>query len=203
MQKIKEQISLTIDQANSTYEDLIIAILKYTDDLYEIIGRDSVGDKEYVDRVIEIFSVIMNRQRRQILELENKYENMFLISDKSNDCASASAPYMKEFASDEDVYKAFEYYLMNEVNKPLSSYTINDYCSRIKILYSVLQDNSMNGQALETPLLDAYHNLREVQLQLNRRIETDKENRNLANARAALNKFGEFKDFVLTRGVAL
>jgi hypothetical protein len=193
MQKIEEQIELTLEQANSTWEDLMVADLKYADDIYEIISRHYDTDLELADEIIDIFCNIMNRLRDRIIRHENTLEDMATNLKELDDDIPLETVYAEDFEEDIEVYRAFEQYLTQEVKRPLSSYTINDYCSRIKILWNTFCEEKQEKQNTNNPLLQAFRNVECLRGYLERKIGEDKENRNLANAKAALNKFSEFE----------
>ncbi len=90
------------------------------------------------------------------------------------------------------------------LNKGKSSYTVNDYCSRIKNLWRSFLEEHHSGQlrddlSFEIPeilrdgvLMNVYDNVDVLKEYVNDKIIKLGKNRNRANTRAAFNRFYEF-----------
>jgi hypothetical protein len=101
---------------------------------------------------------------------------------------------------------AFTYYLAFKAEKKLSSYTINDYCSRIKKLWksfceayiaNELPDEFQEGIEItssENPFLNVSKYIEPLNYYIAMKSSVTNEKRNWANIQAALNKFEEFID---------
>ena len=203
MKIIDEQIQWYEQNATRKDDDLIKANLKLINNLFDEIENSE--DRIFIDKIISTFCEIMEIQRDVIQEAE--YNDMIAsgYGPTQSNLIATYVPQMEGFKNDEQLRSAFAYYLTHQVKKPFSSYTINDYCSRIKILWKSFYEECKNNEMPDSirvleervvpdnPLLNAYHHIDEIQYYLNMKISLDKENRNLTNARAAFNKLDKFK----------
>lgn len=237
MKKIDDQIQWYKQNSNSLYDDIVSIELEKINSLYD--RYEDHTDEIFVDEIIESFCKIIERQRDKIhdLETESGMYNMTAhplgLSNSTNEAESSfdfsSQPFrhrfiafkstpaenngilQESFQNDKQLQDAFiQYCLINGK----SSYTVNDYCSRIKNLWKSFYEEHQNGELPEElvvieekinpncPLLNAYHHTDELHCFISMKIAGNDENRNWANTRAALNKFDEFKSS-LTRNASI
>lgn len=202
MERLEKLIQWYENNTTSNYEELICKELKVINDMFDEL--DDLEEKLFIDKIIRIFCEVLENHHDKIDSLEGMIEHLTYNSNKQQNFVPVYAPQMEGFETDEQLQKAFTYYLTHEVKKPLSSYTINDYCSRIKILWKTFydayknQELSQNLRVMEEqvtpdePLLNVYNHLREICDYIHFQIEKEKDNKNWINARAAFNKFQEF-----------
>lgn len=194
MKKINEQIQWYDKNSTRKDDELIKANLKLIDNLYSEIENSE--DKIFVDKIISTFCEIMETQRDVINELEAE-------SWSYNDSTGYVYTNQTEFTDDKQLQEAFTSFCLKSGK---SSYTVNDYCSRIKKSWKAFLVEYQQGTLAEeievneeiinpnTPLLNAYHHIEELHCYISMRIATAQGNRNWANTRAAFNKFDDFKD---------
>ncbi len=204
MEKIKEQIQWYEYNATRKDDDLIKANLKLIDNLYGEIENSE--DKIFLDKIIGTFCEIMEIQRDVI-------NDVVMISEQANFCSAPNynafaVEYSDttEFSDDKQLQAAFTSYCLG-MGK--SSYTVNDYCSRIKNLWKNFYEEYKSGvlpkeiEVIEerikpnSPLLNAYYHTDELDCYISMKIAVNEGNRNWANTRAAFNKFDEFKSSLM------
>ena len=200
MEKINEQIQWYEQNATRKDDDLIKANLKLIDNLYSEIENSE--DIIFLDKIIGTFCEIMEIQRDVIynLETENEQCNAYNVSTQHNFAVAYTQP--SEFTNDKKLQEAFTAYC---IKAGKSSYTVNDYCSRIKNVwksfYAEYQIGELSGEIEvneekinpNNPLLNAYYHADELHCYISMKIAESEGNRNWANTRAAFNKFDEFR----------
>lgn len=150
----------------------------------------------FLQEIVKTFLEIVELQRRELEDREN-------IPIQAPSLPQGLAPaHNGDFRNDKQLQAAFAGYLSE---KGLSSYTINDYCSRLRNLWrsfykayreGELPDIAVTEERLEdeTPLCNAFHHLDSLYFYV-RKMEYAAENkRNWANIAAALNQFTAFAD---------
>ena len=193
--KIDEQIDWYSNNATRKEDDYIKAHLKLAKNLAENV--ESSEDLIFIEKIIGTFCDIIETQRSVISDLETEVENVAA----DNYTPAYIAP-DEGYSDDAQLQNAFIAYVLCQGK---SSYTANDYCSRIKKIWKSFIADYKDGKTPEelvvdeelsmqdTPLLNAYHHADELNCYISSQIAQDEENRNWANARAAFNKFDEFK----------
>ena len=201
MKRLDELIKWYEDNASNKYEKMICEELKVINNMFDEL--EDYDEQLFIDKIIRTFCEVVDNHRDKIDDLEGRIDYFGSCNNQQN-FVPVYAPKMQGFENDEQVRKAFTYYLTHEVQKALSSYTINDYCSRIKILWKTFYEAYKNQElpdnlrvieekmSFGNPLLNAYRHAEEIHYYIHFQIEQDKENRNWTNARAAFNKFQEF-----------
>ncbi len=197
MKIIDEQIQWYKQNANSLYEDMISIELEKINSLYE--RYDDHADEMFVEEMIESFCKIIEKQRDKIRDIEAEG----LISEETLRESKEIINISQEgFQNDKQLQAAFTQYCLNN---GASSYTVNDYCSRIKKLWKSFEEDCRSGEIPdnlssllpETPwdgvLLNAFENTESLGRYIRFKIDETNGNRSLLNTRAALNKFDEFK----------
>lgn len=199
MNKIDELIRWYGENETRREYRLIQAKLKLIKSLHKEI--EASDDRLFVSEIIQNFAAIMDLQQDVIADKEMELE--VCAASTGSDPFDA---YMQQggFREDKQLQTAFTAFLSDRKKKPLSSYTINDYCSRIRKLwksfYTAYQKGlleepvSLDIQHItpENPLINAYFHVDELQDYAQRAGVQPKEKRNWANTCAALNKFAEF-----------
>ena len=193
MKKINEQIQWYDKNSTRKDDDLIKANLKLIDNLYSEIENSE--DKIFLDKIISTFCEIMEIQRDVINELQAE-------SWSYNDSTGYVYTNQTEFTDDKQLQEVFTAYC---IKAGKSSYTVNDYCSRIKNVWKSFYAEYQNGELPEeievneekinpnNPLLNAYYHADELHCYISMKIAVNEGNRNWANTRAAFNKFDEFR----------
>ncbi len=219
MNKIDERIQWYEQNATNRYDDLVRIELKKISDLYDVY-EDST-DEMFVNEMIEAFCKIIETQRERIsaLESENNEEKINSADVYEADVPFSGRPFGQKFMSftnisvgngisqqgfqnDKQLQEAFTLYCLNNGK---SSYTVNDYCSRIKNLWKSFYTEYIQGELpkeLEineekinqnSPLLNALYHTEELNCYISMKIAESEGNRNWPNTRAAFNKFDKFK----------
>lgn len=200
MTKIDEQIQWYEQNATRKDEDLIKADLKLINNLYDEVENSE--DKIFLDKIVGTFCEIVEIQRNVINSLLTDAEQGVSCGSVSQNNAFTIYSYPTEFTDDKQLQEAFTAYCLSAGK---SSYTVNDYCSRIKNLWRSFYAECQNGELPEelkvneeiikpdSPLMNAYHHIDELNCYISMKIAAASENRNWANTRAAFNKFDAFK----------
>lgn len=219
MNKIDERIQWYEQNSTNWYDDLVRIELKKIRDLYDVY-EDST-DELFVNEMIAAFCKIIETQRERIrdLELENGTDNINSTDSYEASVSFGSQPFeckfiprtnisfgngmpQEGFINDKQLQEAFTLYCLNNGK---SSYTVNDYCSRIKNLWKSFYAEYVQGalpKELEinkekinpsNPLLNTFYHTEELDCYISMKIAEAEGNRNWANTRAAFNKFDEFK----------
>lgn len=171
--------------------------------LLEIEDSD---DRMFMDEIIDNFAAIMELHRDVILDKEMELDSWpaAVTGGSFTHNYIASLPQQNAFANDKQLQIAFTVYLARGKKKPLSSYTINDYCSRIRNLwrsfYAAYRDGTLPKElhvSLEEiqpdhPLINASNYIEDLQYYTRWMSIESEEKKNWANTGAALNKFAEF-----------
>ncbi len=200
MKKIDNQIEWYTQNANSLYDDMVSIELEKINSLYDRYTDHT--DEIFVEEMIESFCKIIERQREKIADLENEIDMNGTASSPLNVPAQDNGIPQEGFQDDKQLQDAFTQYCLN---KGKSSYTVNDYCSRIKNLWKTfyndycegkLRDN-LSSKCPEIPwdgvLMNVYDNTEALSEYIDIKTKESDKNRNWANTRAAFNKFIEFK----------
>lgn len=176
-----------------------------------------------INKMIEMFCKIITTQRELIGYLAN--ESVQEIEDDDNydefdSChttnflvnrfmprrlisQSLDSDILKNsFKDEKQLQAAFTDYCLSNGK---SSYTANDYCSRIRNLWKNYYKEYKEGElgdelkicdemiSMENPLLNVYNHSDLLYRYLIMKLNENDDNRNLLNARAAFNKFDDFK----------
>ena len=203
MEKIEKQIQWYKQNSNSFYDDMVSIELEKINSLYDRYEEHT--NEIFVEEMIESFCKIIEKQREKINELECEAANDELIAFSGKTVGHSFIDLSNNqqgFQDDKELQFAFtQYCLRNDT----SSYTVNDYCSRIKKIWKSFEDDYRNGKLSEdlssdypeVPwdgiLLNVYDNIDVLGKYVKEKIDETNGNRNWLNARAALNKFVEFK----------
>lgn len=186
-------------------EPIIISKLRMINDLYPECA-DSV-DAMLFDEIINTFADIVQKQKDIIEDLRMEIECTSAGNARprgfSHNYIGNPVQHGGELENDEQVRDAFAHYLSYETDKPLSSYTINDYCSRIRNLWKSFYTAHQNGElpdelyvseraSAESPLLHAFGHVEELNCYATMMSAASDEKKNWANIGAALNKFAKF-----------
>ena len=194
MVKIDEQIDWYDQNATRKDDDVIKANLNLIRSLYGEIEHSE--DKVYLDKIIGTFCEIMDIQREVIEDILAEAEQ----GAYANPVQQAFVA-MADFIDDKQLQAAFTAYCLQNGN---SSYTVNDYCSRIRNLWRGFIDEQENGTLPDnlhlsteqidpdTPLLNAYRYAELLHAYLFFKKEENGANRGWANTNAAFRKFDEF-----------
>ena len=202
---IDEQIAWYEQNATRKDDDYIVAHLELIKKLAENV--ESSNDIMFLEKIFKTFGEILETQRGVIDSLQADL-------DSAADIASAeSAPitYLPPeggYVSEKQVEATFTAYMQREGK---SSYTANDYCSRIRNVwhsfYKACKDAALPEELTEdvleeqilpdSPLLNAYRHLDELSCYISIMLSETQNNRNWQNARASLNKFS---DALLNKG---
>ena len=215
MKKIEEQRQWYKLHSNSPY-DAIVGL-----ELDKIIGLycmyEDHTNEMFVNEMIESFCKIIEKQREKIDAIEARSANGFASQPLGHSYVAAQSAYrdnkpapapeaeymlQEGFQDDEQLQQAFTQYCLSN---GVSSYTVNDYCSRIRKTWRTFEDEHRRGKlkeelAVQYPdilwdgiLLNAYDCIEVMGLYILEKIAVTDSNRNWLNARAALNKLYEFK----------
>lgn len=222
MKKIDELI-LWYEQNSLTAHDCIVSIeLEKINSLYDRY-KDHTNEM-FVEEMIESFCKIIERQQEKAIELEESLRNEITANSYNSEILSGSQPFghsfmtvpnlrrdnvprdpeekIEDFQNDKQLQNAFTQYCLSNGT---SSYTVNDYCSRIKKTWKSFEDDYRTGKLKdnlsskfpEIPwdgiLMNVYYNIEVLAEYVKSKIAETEGNRNWLNARAALNKFDEFR----------
>lgn len=223
-----EKINQLYDKYQKTAEELFaVEIIKSFSKIIDtqttrILDSGFVNlDKTGIDKVVESFCEIIKAQREIIGYPEYPENNgdynedeLYQGHDLTSDCKSGVVhgfvPYQQsestaaagESQNDKQLQTAFTEYCLKNGK---SSYTANDYCSRIKNLwknfYTEYKEGKLDNafapceEALrpDCPLLNVYRHADMLYRYILMKIDETDGNRNWTNARAAFNKFDKFK----------
>ena len=135
MKKIDEQIQWYAQNSNSLYDDVVSIELEKINKLYD--KYEDHTDEIFVEEMIESFCKIIERQREKIYDLETESGVYGFHS-----IPSAENIPQQGFDDDKELQMAFTQYCLSNGT---SSYTVNDYCSRIKKLWKSFEEDYRNG----------------------------------------------------------
>lgn len=206
VEKIQKQIQWYKENSSSLYDDMVSIELEKINSLYDRYEEHT--NEMFVEEMIESFCKIIEKQREKINELEYEASNdeMAVFSNQPFGHSFIDAQGLlnnkDSFQDDKELQFAFTQYCLRNGT---SSYTVNDYCSRIKKIWKSFEEDYKNGRLSaefsvtfpEVPwdgiLLNVYDNIDILGKYVKEKIDETNGNRNWLNARAALNKFDEFK----------
>ncbi|MBE6780229.1 MAG: hypothetical protein E7545_04540 [Ruminococcaceae bacterium] len=222
MEKIDELI-LWYEQNSITPHDCMVSIeLEKINSLYDRY-KDHTNEI-FVEEMIESFCKIIERQQEKAIELEENLKNeinansydsgifcsgqtfghsfMTALNLRSDNMPCALKEKIEDFQDDRQLQNAFTHYCLSNGT---SSYTVNDYCSRIKKTWKSFEEDYKTGNLKENLaskypeipwdgiLMNVYYNIETLCEYVKVKIVETEGNRNWLNARAALNKLYEFK----------
>lgn len=200
MNRIDEMINWYKENETRREYTVIKAKLKLIRSMYEEIENSE--DRIFMEEIIDRFSDIVELQNTVISDREMELESLAAAGRGCN-TSSFIAVRQDGFRDDKQLQAAFADYLSKKKKKPLSSYTINDYCSRIrnvwKSFYTDYLDGSLQKELAENvetvnadnPLVNALNNIEELCCYAEMCMHSEN-GRNWANAIAALNNFADF-----------
>jgi hypothetical protein len=222
MKKIDELIQW-YEQNSLTPHDCMVSIeLEKIKSLYDRY-KDHTNEI-FVQEMIESFCKIIERQQEKAIELEENLKNEINANNYNGGIFSGNQPLghgfmtvtnlgrdnmprnpeekIEDFQDDKQLQNTFtQYCLINGT----SSYTVNDYCSRIKKTWKSFEDDYRTGKLKDSlasrfpeipwdgALMNVYHNIEVLAEYVRDKIAETEGNRNWLNTRAALNKFDEFR----------
>lgn len=199
--KLKERIFELIkwyDENSTCKEDgYIRANLRLIADLVENV--EGSEDIIFIEKIVETFLDIIKKQRELIMASETG--TPAVIQGLGQQLSSIAA-FGDGFLNDERIKASFTEYMQRAGKSP---FTTNDYILRVQNLwrsfYSDLEKGNLPLELAESvvkdeikadsPLLNAYRYIEELNCYVSMRIAGDSQNRNWFNIRAALNIFGE------------
>ena len=200
MSKNENWVEMSSEHKKSREDIVIDAKLKMIETLSKEI--ENSDDQVIIQEIINTCYDIINIQKDMIDTLSYKIQEVSAIAGIGQDYNNS----IEEFANDEQIRSAFTAYLNYGAKKQLSSYTVNDYCSRIKNLWKTFYDDYTNKGDVRDKLsvtlpdviwdeilMNAYENIEALKEYVEIKIFENEGNRNWANTRAAINKFDEFK----------
>ena len=205
VRKIQELIDWYDDNSTRKEDDYIKANLKLVIHLAENIEHSE--DIIFIEKIIDTFSDIIKKQRKVIQTLEDESVfQPFSAPTQHNYLSSYVAP-PEGFINDDQIKAAFDAYMKEEGK---SSFTTNDYILRVQNLWRSFYSDYKSGELpnelaelvikeeiySESPLLNAYNHIEELNCYVSMKVASSGENRNWTNIRAALNTFGKalYKD---------
>ena len=210
MDNIKELIKWCDDNNTRKEYMLIKARLKMINVLREELS--TFEDSRFIEEIIDAFSEIIGIQQEIIYDMKMEIEscsNNLQEHEETEEEKKAREkenlkrdnPYIPtdgEFKNEKQIATSFSNYLQYHNAKSLSKLTAYDYCCRVKnIAKKIIGD--------EGNLLYVYNNIEKAydyverrfyELKINNVDKNKPEFKTVANARAALNKFIEFKEAI-------
>ena len=214
MDVIEKQIQWYEENSTSLYDEVVEIELKKINDLYARCC--ACMDDLFVNEMIGAFCNIIEKQRQRITDLETESAPVYQGEGDypfGKTCGTygympgnigekqSVMPLDGNFLDDRQLQAAFTQYC---IDMGKSSYTVNDYCSRIKNLWKNFYGEYKNGElrsdlSEKVPeilwdgiLLNVYENVDVIKDYVSEKIEKFEGNRNWANTRAAFNKFYSF-----------
>ena len=200
MNKIDEQIRWYELNATRKNDDYIKANLRFINDLYEKIENSE--ERMFMDKIISTFCEIIEVQRNVIEDVLMEADQPGFYAPQSQNSSESYLLSCEDFESDKQLQSAFTIYCLSNGK---SSYTVNDYCSRLRNLWKSFYKEYKQGilpEQLEvnqekinpdTPLLNIFYHADELNCFICMKIAGTENNRNWANTRAAFNKLDEFR----------
>lgn len=197
MKRIDDLIAMH-DEIKRKEEPIIIRKLEMVNSLYD--ECENSDDKIFFDEIINNLSDIIKMQKEMIEELNDELRDEITYSGYLESLNEANDNGV--FESDEQLQSSFIRYFTYSVKKPLSSYTLNDYCSRLRNLWLTfcesedadLEDIYISKEqcSSETPLLNVYNNVQTLRFFVDKKNKGADNKKKWANAGAALSKLEEF-----------
>lgn len=180
MEQIDKQIEWYENNSTGTYDEVVRIELTKINDLHDAF--DDMTDDLFVREMIAAFCKIIETQRERIADLESE---LSAGSGSFAFCTPANPQNGKQ------LQEAFTAYCLKNGK---STYTANDYCSRIKNLWNAYsQESKATEQTAENdPLWNAFLHAEPLDRFIAKKIEAGNGARNWANTRAAFRKFSEF-----------
>lgn len=193
MRQIDEKIKWLEQNATRKDDDLIRVKLKMVNELYKEI--EYAEDRLFMDEIIETFLGIMDIQRGVIYDLQMEMESGSGYTPGQHSFVAAYIQPEEGFQTDKQLQTAFATYL---TSKGKSSYTINDYCSRIRNLWKLFCNDPevsvpMDSVLPEHPLVNAFVFSEELNKYVSDKLASAENKRNLANSQAAMRRLDDFK----------
>lgn len=200
MRRIDEKIRWLEQNATRKDDDLIRVKLKMINELYKEI--EYAEDRLFMDEIIETFLGIMDIQRGVIYDLQMEMESGSGYTPGQHSFIAAYTQPEEGFQTDKQLQTAFATYL---TSKGKSSYTINDYCSRIRNLWKSFYSDYKIGKLPDKllvdeesilqdhPLVNAFNHSEELNAYISMKMSGAENKRNLANTQAAMRRFDDFK----------
>lgn len=199
MRQIDEKIKWLEQNATRKDDDLIKAKLKMVNHLYDEIENSE--DALFMNEIIKTFLEIMDIQRGVIYDLQMEMESGSGYTPGQHSFVAAYIQPEEGFQTDKQLQTAFAAYL---TSKGRSSYTINDYCSRIRNLWKMfckdLQDGKITDTSIpedairkEHPLVNAFLFSEDLIVYISKNLTCAANKRNSANTQAAISRLDEFK----------
>ena len=182
MKEIDQQIDWYEQNSTGTYDDVVRIELEKINRLHDAF--DDMTDDLFVREMIGSFCKIIETQRDRIAELEGELNAAPCGGFKP--FTAAAQP-----QNGKQLQEAFIAYCLE---KGKSTYTANDYCSRIKNLWNAFaQEQGEAGQAAkDDPLWSAFLSLEPLGRFITDKIAAGDGARNWANTRAAFRKFSDY-----------
>ncbi len=192
-------------------EPIIISKLRMVNDLYPECEHSS--EKMFVDEIISNLADVIRLQNEMIAELRTEVDDLaagtarprgFSAASQTNAYMACSVPSDEALSSEEGIQALFCNHLMYGCgDKPLSTYTVNDYCLRIKNLWRAFYREYTEGglpeelrveetASLDSPLLNAYKHREELHCYIQMTAALPEGKKNWANTMAAWRRFEEF-----------
>ncbi len=178
-------------------EPIIIRKLEMINALYD--ECECSEDRIFFDEIINNLADIIEMQKEMIEELKMEAE-----CGARNTSLLREQPFIRP-ENDEQLQNAFTYYFTYEAKKSLSSYTLNDYCSRLRNLWAMFyeayeeKDTDLDGVHLseesfshDNPLTNIYNNIDNLRFFVIKKSKKSENKKKWANAGAALSKLEEF-----------
>ena len=200
MRQIDEKIRWLERNSTRKDDDLVRVKLKMINELYKEI--ECSEDKIFIDEIIETFLGIMDIQREVICDLQMENEPWAgYVPVRPNFLAAHTQP-EGGFQNDKQLQTAFSAYLAGTGK---SSYTINDYCCRIRNLWKSFHQDYQEGKLPEKlrmeevdflpeqPLVNAFNFNDELFAYISIKMTNAENKRSLANTQAAIRRFDDFK----------
>ena len=202
IEKIQDLILWYEENSTRKEDDYIKANLKLVIHLAENVEHSE--DLMFIEKITETFCDIIKKQREVIQVLEYEADFQPINSVAPNNYVSSYASSVGGFTSDEQIKSVFINFMIHGKEKQRSSFTANDYVLRVQNLWRSFYEEYRNETLpselaesvirdeirLESPLLNAYNYIDELNCYLSMKIAGDS-SRNWLNVRAALNIFGE------------
>ena len=200
IQKIYELITWYEENSTRKEDDYIKANLKLVVHLAESVENSE--DIMFIEKIADTFCDIIRKQREIIQEFESVGEfHPVEMTPQHAYMASYSEP-VGEFVNDEQIKSVFVAYMQKEGK---SAFTANDYILRIQNLWRSFYADHVAEElpkeldeviaeeeiSAENPLLNAYNYIEELNCYVSMKLAGSDANRNWANVRAALNRFGD------------
>ena len=196
--KIKELIDWYDDNATRKEDDYVKAKLKSVIDMAANIK--SSEDLLFIEDIVNMLLDIIKIQRDVIRELECESEISHInVAPQHNYIPSYVTP-VDGFANDTQIKTEFTAYMEKEGR---SSFTASDYILRVQNLWRSFYADYEAGELpkelaesviqeeirAESPLLNAYNYIEELNCYVSMKIASAGDNRNWTNIRASLNTF--------------